>query len=196
MTLKEMKQKYRALMGGTVAESSGQTTGDTTEASENPTETTQTIDPIREHTVIQQVMMELCCIARLPRCLSLPVAAGERVTFDRLTQVCGSDIFRLGHVEGPAHIRRADGTVLDFRESGIAQIDCYVYPEPITPTTPDSYEFELTPQVLEIMPYGIAAGLLSADQGRSFESRYQAGLARLEKTGIHGSVMASGGLVL
>lgn len=196
MTLKEMKQKYRALMGDLVAEGSTETTEDSTETTENATETIQTIDPIREHTVIHQVMMELCCIARLPRCLSLPVAAGERVTFDRLAQVCGSDIFQLGHVEGPDHIRRADGTVLDFRESGIAQIDCYVYPEPITPTTPDSYEFELTPQVLEIMPYGIAAGLLSADQGRSFESRYQAGLARLEASASHGSVMVSGGLVL
>jgi hypothetical protein len=63
-------------------------------------------------------------------------------------------------------------------ESGTAEIDCYVYPERITEKTKDkAYEFELTADVLEIMPYGVASDLLksdvSAEYGKIYTERYE-----------------------
>jgi hypothetical protein len=62
-------------------------------------------------------------------------------------------------------------------ESGTAEIDLYVYPERITDKTKDNYEFELSADVLEIMPYGIAADLLksdvSAEYGNIYATRYE-----------------------
>jgi hypothetical protein len=53
----------------------------------------------------------------------------------------------------------------------------FVFPERITANTNDSYEFELSNDVLEIMPYGIAGDLLksdvSAEYGTIYATRYE-----------------------
>ena len=63
--------------------------------------------------------------------------------------------------------------MLKILENGTAEIDVFVYPERIAETTKDkAYEFELTTDALEIMPYGIAGDLLksvvSAEYGRIY----------------------------
>jgi len=63
-------------------------------------------------------------------------------------------------------------------ESGTAEIDVFVYPERITESTKDkAYEFELSADVLEIMPYGVAADLLRSDvsarNGVDYANRYE-----------------------
>jgi hypothetical protein len=88
--------------------------------------------------------------------------------------------------------------VLKILEDGIAEIDCFVYPERITEATKDTYEFELSPDALEIMPYGIAADLLKSDisseYGTIYATRYEAMLNRLDPRYHMGSVYIDSGV--
>jgi hypothetical protein len=75
--------------------------------------------------------------------------------------------------------------VLKVLEEGTIEIECNVFPERIDEKTNDkAYEFELTSDVLEIMPYGVAADLLkndkSAEYGRIYEDQYERMLQRLD----------------
>ena len=73
------------------------------------------------------------------------------------------------------------------------RIEVFVYPERITADTKDTYEFELTQDVLEVMPYGVAGDLLKSDvstqYGNIYSSRYESMLQRLDPryamTGIY-----------
>jgi hypothetical protein len=67
---------------------------------------------------------------------------------------------------------------------GEALIDCFVYPERITEETDDLYEFALSEDVLEVIPYGVAADLLKSDPssgyGQIYAQRYESMLMRLD----------------
>ena len=129
--------------------------------------------------VIQQVMTELSRLKKLPRLITAPVKKGDILDFAALEALCGREIYQLGLITGVEYLLRAGGTVVQILSDGTAQVDVFVYPLPITG---DDYEFELSRDVLEIMPYGIAADLLktdlSADGGRIYAQRY-ADLLRL-----------------
>jgi hypothetical protein len=63
-------------------------------------------------------------------------------------------------------------------ESGTLELDVFVYPERITDSTKDKvYEFEISSDLLDIMPYGIAADLLKNDistsYGKVYSTRYE-----------------------
>lgn len=129
--------------------------------------------------VINQVMFELVRIKKLPKYVEIAVSAGDIIEFGDIEAKCGYEIYQLGTVGGVKYAPKANGTVLKILEGGTAEIDCYVYPERITEKTKDkAYEFELTPDVLEIMPYGVAADLLksdvSAEYGNVYATRYEA----------------------
>ena len=77
----------------------------------------------------------------------------------------------------------------------------FVYPERITSNTKDkAYEFELSQDALEIMPYGIAGDLLksdvSTDYGRVYSSRYESMLQRLDPRYQLTSVYIDGGVAI
>ena len=61
----------------------------------------------------------------------------------------------------------------------------------------EDYEFELDPDILEIMPYGIAADLLKMDMisgyGRYFYERYQTMLQTIDPRKSRGMVRITGG---
>jgi hypothetical protein len=70
-------------------------------------------------------------------------------------------------------------------ETGTAEVSYFVYPERITEKTKDNgYEFELSADVLEIMPFGVAGDLLKSDvstnYGSVYASRYNEMLQRLD----------------
>ena len=186
MTLKEMKTKALGLIEEV-----------------NPDNPKLTDDPdiaYKLNDVINQVMYELCRHKKIPKYVEMPVSAGDRVTFSDIAIVCGYEIFQLCNVSGIAYDMRADGTVLKIKESGTAEIDCYVYPERITADTKDGYEFELSEDVLEIMPYGIAADVLksdvSAEYGSVYATRYESMLQRLEDTYTVSSIYVEGGVMI
>ena len=78
------------------------------------------------------------------------------------------------------------------------EIECYVYPERITDKTNGSYEFEISPDVLEIMPYGIAADLLksdvSAEYGNIYATRFESMKQQLDTRYQTTSIYIEGGV--
>ena len=91
--------------------------------------------------------------------------------------------------------------MLKFTDSGTAEIDVFVYPERITEKTKDkAYEFELSNDALEILPYGVAADLLksdvSAEYGNIYAQRYETMLQRLDPRYQMGSITFEGGAVI
>ena len=148
----------------------------------NPESAYLTDDPdiaTKINSVINQVMFEMVRLKKIPKYVEITVSAGDVVEFADIERACGYEIYQLGAVGGVKYEPKADGTVLKIIEGGTAEINCYVYPERITENTKDkAYEFELTPDVLEIMPYGIAGDLLksdvSAENGNIYSARYEA----------------------
>lgn len=129
--------------------------------------------------VANQIMFEMARLKKIPKYVEITVSAGDVIEFADIEAACGYEIYQLGAVGGVKYEPKADGTVLKILEGGTAEINCYVYPERITDKTKDAaYEFELTPDVLEIMPYGIAGDLLksdvSAEYGNVYSARYEA----------------------
>lgn len=89
--------------------------------------------------------------------------------------------------------------LVTFEEEGTAKIKYYKYPKMINADTiDDDYKFELSKDVLEIMPLGIAADLLksdvSAQYGKVYESAYNQALNMLDVRTSEGSVEIKGGL--
>lgn len=149
--------------------------------------------------VINQVMYEVARMKKIPKYVEMEVSKGARITFAEIEQACGYEVYQLGKVGGVNHELKADGTVIKILEAGTAEIDCYVYPERITEQTKDKqYEFELSPDCLEIMPYGIAADLLKSDisteYGSIYATRYESMLQRLDPRYHMNSIFIEGGV--
>jgi hypothetical protein len=122
-------------------------------------------------------MFELARIKKIPKYVEIDVKKGDIVDFAKLEEASGYEVFQVDVVYGVPFVPKAHGTVYKFTEDGTAEIDLFVYPERITEKTKDkAYEFELSADVLEIMPYGIAADLLksdvSAEYGAVYANRY------------------------
>ena len=154
----------------------------------NPNSEMLTDDPdiaTKINDVINQVMFELVRIKKIPKYVEMDVTEGDIITFADIEKECGYEVYQRGTVGGVRYSDKASGTVLKILESGTAEIECYVYPERITDKTKDkAYEFELSSDLLEIAPYGIAADLLksdvSAEYGSVYATRYESMLQRLD----------------
>lgn len=184
MTLLEMKKKVLGLIEEV-----------------NPNSELLTDDPdiaTKINDVINQIMYELARMKKIPKYVEMEVTEGEMVTFENIGDAVGYELYQLGTVGGVNCVPKAGGTVLKILETGTAEIDCYVYPERITETTKNSYEFELSQDALEIMPYGIAGDLLksdvSAEYGSIYSTRYETLLSRLDPRYSMTSVYIEGGV--
>lgn len=163
MTLKEMKMKVLALIEEL-----------------NPNTELLTDDPdiqAKINSVINQILFELARIKKLPKYVELEVSKGDKIEFADIEKKCGYEVFQIKLFGGVSNTPKADGTVYKILESGTAEIEVYVYPEKITDKTKDNYEFELSADALEIMPYGVAADLLKSDvsteYGNIYATRYE-----------------------
>ena len=184
MTLKEMKKKYLALIEE-LNTLSDQLTDDPDIAA-------------KQNEVINQIMFELARMKKIPKYVEMEVTDGQTVEFADIESACGYEIYQISLIGGVNYVPKASGTVLKIKESGTAEIDVFVYPERITEKTSDNYEFELTADVLEIMPYGIAADLLksdvSAEYGSVYATRYQAMLQQLDPRYQMNTIYIDGGV--
>lgn len=170
----------------------------------NPDNELLTDDPdisTKINDVTNQVMFELARFKKMPKYVELEVTEGEIVDFAKIEKKCGYEIYQLALVGGVNVAHHANGTVLKVLESGTAEIDCFVYPERITEKTKDKgYEFELSPDVLEVMVYGVAADLLksdiSADYGKVYADRYETMLQRLDGRYQMSSIYIEGGVTV
>ncbi len=184
MNLEEMKRKYLGLIEEV-----------------NPNSEHLTDDPdisAKQNDVINQVMFELARFKKIPKYVEIAVTEGDLITFEDLEKACGYEVYQLGTIAGVKYSPKADGTVLKILESGTAEINLYVYPERITEKTKDkAYEFELSPDVLEIMPYGIAADILKSDvsteYGTIYATRYESMKQMLDPRYQMNSIYIEGG---
>lgn len=153
------------------------------------------------NSVVNQIMFELARMKKIPKYVELEVSKGDTIEFADIEKECGYEIYQIALVSGVNYTFKADGTVIKVLEDGIAEIDCYVYPERITEKTKDkAYEFELSPDALEIMPYGIAADLLKSDvsteYGSVYATRYETMLQRLDPRYQMNSIYIEGGVTI
>lgn len=184
MTLKEMTKKVLGMIEEV-----------------NPESELLTDDPdisTKFNDVTNQVMYELARLKKIPKYVEIAVSAGDTITFEDIEAECGYEVYQLGTVCGVNFTPKANGTVLKILEGGTAEIDCYVYPERITAETKGNYEFELSPDLLEIMPYGIAGDLLKSDisteYGSIYSTRYESMIQRLDPRYQMTSMYIEGGV--
>jgi hypothetical protein len=185
MTLEEMKKKYLSLIEEL-----------------NPDSEQLTDDPdlaAKQNEVVNQVMFELIRMKKMSKYIEKAVHKGELIDFAALEKECGYEIYQINIVKGVMSELKANGTIIKILEDGTAEIDVFVYPERITATTKDkAYEFELSADLLEIMPYGVAAHLLmsdvSADYGRIYNEQYEKMLQRLDTRYAMTSIYIEGGV--
>ena len=169
----------------------------------NPNSELLTDDPdisTKINYVINQVMFELARIKKIPKYVEMAVTEGDIITFEDIEKECGYEIYQINSVNGVKYIPKANGTILKIIESGTIEIEVLVYPEKITEKTKDkAYEFELSPDVLEIMPYGIAGDLLKSDvsteYGDIYSKRYESMLQRLDPRYQMTSISIEGGVL-
>ena len=167
----------------------------------NPDSEYLTDDPdiaAKKRYVTNQVMFELCRIKKIGKYNEMAVNEGDLLTFEDLAREVGNEIYQLNVLGGVKHSLKANGTVIKVLESGTLEVDCFVYPESITADTKGSYEFELSADVLEIMPYGVAADLLKSDvsteYGAVYATRYESMLQRLDPRNSVSSIYIDGGV--
>lgn len=152
MTLKEQKEKVLRLIEEI-----------------NPESELLTDDPdisAKINDVINQIQFELSRIKKIPAKIQYEVEDYKIFNMsDEMYQVyrvigCNSyDIF---------------GREIIFPDNftGLVTIYYYKYPDVIRANTKDTYTFELSDDVLEIMPYGVAGDLLKSDVSNAYGNIY------------------------
>jgi hypothetical protein len=168
----------------------------------NPDSELLTDDPdiaTKINDVTNQIMFELARMKKIPKYVEMNVSEGDLVTLEDISNAVGYEVYQLGTINGVNYLPKANGTILKIMEGGTAEIDCFVYPERITEKTNNSYEFELSPDALEIMPYGIAGDLLKSDvsseYGAIYANRYESMLQRLDPRYQMTSIYIEGGVL-
>lgn len=171
MTLGEMKKKVLSLIEEL-----------------NPLSEYLTDDPdiqAKINDVINQILFELARFKKIPKYVEMAVNEGDLLEFEDIEKESGYEVYQIDLICGVRYVPKANGTVLKMMETGTAEISFFAYPERITEKTKDkAYEFELSNDVLEILPYGVAGDLLKSDvstqYGAVYSNRYNEMLQRLD----------------
>jgi hypothetical protein len=167
MTLLEMKKKVLGLIEEL-----------------NPNSDVLTDDPdiaMKINDVINQKLFELARMKKMPKYVEFEVKEGELIDFARIEKESGYEVYQISLVDGVSYQFKAQGTVIKVRESGTMGVDFFAYPERITEkTNPKGYEFELSPDALEIMPFGVAGDLLKSDVSSSYGQIYTSEFEKLK----------------
>ena len=185
MTLKEFKEKVLGMIEEL-----------------NPNSELLTDDPdiaTKFNDVTNMRMFDLARMKKIPKYVEMAVTKGDTIEFADIENECGYEIYQIGIVSGVNFASKANGTILKILESGTAEIDVFVYPERITSKTKDSYEFELSPDAMEILPYGVAGDLLksdvSAEYGTIYSTEYDKMIQRLDPRYQMTSIYIEGGVM-
>lgn len=180
MTLEEMKEKIYSMIE---------------EYSEDADELTEDEDlAAKMNSVINQVQNELARYKKIDAYTTMEVTKDEEIN---ITDIDPS-IYQLNIIKGVD----ADviGGRITFNEEGTAKIYYYKYPNQIDKDTEDSYKFELSRDVLEILPYGVAGDLLKSDvssnYGQTYSNRYKELLQSLDPRNAMSSMYFDGGVDL
>lgn len=177
MTLLEMKKKVLQLIE---------------EISDNSDLTNDPDIKAKLNSVINQVQFELARMKKIPAYKEEEVTAGK--VFDMFTL---ENFYQLRLMRFSGSYEMVENLVI-FAEEGKAEFYYFKYPEAITDETTDDYEFELSQDALEILPYGVASDLLKSDvssnYGAIYTQRYETMLQRLDPRYSMGSIFIEGGV--
>lgn len=160
----------------------------------NPKSTMLTDDPDianKINDVINQIQNELARIKKIPAKEELEVNENDEVDFSEIAK----DLFQINMVRGVKN--DIIGDTINFYGNGTAKVYYYKYPKQITADTKDSdFTFDLSTDVLEIMPYGVAGDLLKSDistgYGQVYSNRYEQMIQRLDSRYHTGSIYIEG----
>lgn len=132
--------------------------------------------------VINQVMFELVRMKKIAKYVEMEVKKGDIIEFADIEKKSGYEVYQMAKIGGVSYDPKANNTIFKMLEDGTAEIEFYVYPERITDKTKDkAYEFELSADVLEIMPYGVAADLLKSDVSTEYGAIYATRYAEMKQ---------------
>lgn len=184
MTLGEMKKKILSLIEEI-----------------DTTKTSLTNDPDIEsklNYVINQIQFELSRVKKIPDYTELEVEENDLIRFTDITTEY--EIYQLDIVKGIKHEYKAQGTIIKALENGTAEIEYFRYPTKIDEKTKDTHEFELSSDVLECMPYGVAADVLKSDvsnaYGNIYAQRYEQMKQQIDIRYNTGSIEFEEGVIL
>ena len=178
MTLEEMKTKVYALIE---------------EYNENAEELTDDEDlATKMNGVINQIQNELARYKKIEAYATVEGEKGDIVNFKDID----SSFYQLNIVRGVDC--EIIGQRIKFNKKGTAEVYYYKYPAQIDIDSDDDVELEISTDVLEIMPYGVAADLLKSDvssnYGQIYAQRYIEMLNALDPRYSMGSVYIDGGM--
>ena len=154
MTLEEMKIKVYSMIE------------EYNETEENLTEDEDLA--LKMNSVINQIQNELARFKKIHAFKEMKVTEGQEMT---LTDI-DKNIYQLNVVRGVEIDTIADRII--FEGEGTAKFYYFKYPTQITDETEDDFVFELSTDVLEIMPYGVAGDLLKSDVSSNYGAIYSA----------------------
>lgn len=178
MTLEEMKEKVYSMIE---------------EYNENAIDLTDDPDlATKMNSVINQIQNECARIKKISVNTKMEVEKGQEITYDDIDP----ELYQLYNIRGVDYDTM--NNLITFNESGTASLHYFKYPKQINSETDDDYKFELSRDILEIMPYGIAADLLKSDvssqYGAVYQARYQQLLGELDTRYNTGSVTLGEGI--
>ena len=169
----------------------------------NPNSTLLTDDPdiaTKLEDVLTQIMFELARFKKIPDYVEMNVSKGSLLRYEDITDETDYEVYQLRAIRGVDHEIKADGTVIKILEDGIAEIEYFRYPARITDKNRAKYEFDLSQDVLEIVPYGVAGDLLksdvSSDYGRIYSERYEMMKRELDSRYVMPIISIKGGVRL
>lgn len=147
---------------------------------------------------INMVQLELSRFKKLVSHVSKEIEKDQVLDLSTIERFYQLRLMKFSSVSGTADAYELIDNLAVFHDKGIAEIFYYRYPEEITSKTTDEYEFELSSDVLGIMPYGVAGDLLksdiSANYGQVYSKRYEDMLQRLDPRHATGTVYIEGGV--
>jgi hypothetical protein len=178
MTLEEMKIKVYSLIE---------------EYSEDADELTEDEDlALKMNSVINQIQNELARFKKIEEYTTLEGLEGSVIDLKDIDD----NFYQLNVIKGLDV--QIIGSKIKFNKEGTAEVYYYRYPEQINADTEDSFEFDLSIDVLEIMPYGVAADLLKSDvssnYGQIYAERYREMKNELDPRYSMGAVYIDGGM--
>lgn len=152
MTLKEMKKQVLKLIE--------EISEDTTKYTDDPD-----IDK-KINDVINQIQFELARIKKIPEKLLYEVT-------DNKIYKMSDEMYQIFRITGcPTFDIIGKEVIFPEDFEGEVNIYYYKYPEIITDTTNDNYEFDLSDDALQIMPYGVAGDILKSDVSNAYGNIY------------------------
>lgn len=167
------------------------------------TEEELTSDPdiaAKMHTVINLVMHEVARMKKIAAYVTLEVSKDDVFDLNSIERFYQLKLVRATNDNDDCIDFEIIENMIVFKENGKAIVFYYKYPEDITDETPDEYVFELSPDALGIIPYGVAGDLLKSDVSTSYGSiysqKYETMLQRLDPRYSMGTISVEGGVCI